>query len=810
MPKNTLLSLTLAALPKSFKENRLRQSVSQELWDADEYVALFQALSQCQDIDWQGYASQYPAAHANPVGHFLDDGVFEGHRLTLKEHSRQDSATGERQPRISLIILANNDLFLESTIRNVMAQPLEEKEIIVVGFDPQQDALLSEILEINPELKIIPAACPLTPHMARKSGVNAATGDYLMFIDSGDRLAVNACPIALDYAGSCYDMVCFDAYFNFAEHVPAGQMSEREAKENRGNKEEFGAGVILRAIFDDALVPVRIWGKIYRTALCKAAFVEMANDVVGLHTQLYETFVLASFSAEILQIKEKLYVRQEGFVDLRAKEIAAVDTGPGKVWNELETFMAQRGYAVHRDKLFWEFVRDYAEYWLKEANRENCFSLFDYMAGQFGIVNILEYFIRNYAGKWQAVAEKFQYYGQTQPGLEQVHSVGMLYSYMNDGGAERVCWELAPLLIAAGYKVTVFLECSSKNDVRFKPPVEVVYLGGSRNNFVISCLRGLDLMLKQRKIDVMLCHACYDENMLWQTMLLKYARVPVILFTHSSFFRRLMHPGDPYDLRTHAAIMRCGDKAAVLSRYEELYYRICGVDAQYIANPVRLPQKNWQCPDFAGRKNRLIAFGRLGEANKNINDCLYILSEVAKAIPLIQMTFVGSFADSKAKQNFWQLAKKLQILDRIQVTGWIEDPTSFIDQAAILVSTAWHETFPLTISESQGRGIPVVMYDLPIAPAEDNEAIIRVAHGDIKGAVAEIVLLLGDEARWRTLSQTARAKMRQFDSQCYRERMQDLLRTFARQSPLTAYRQKDYETVMRTLGFYSGDIPPWV
>lgn len=811
-----IFAILRGKLPANFNMDALRSAGNPELWRSDPRSALSHALANCKIIAWDKYLEKYPdvaASEQNPIFHFLNDGIFEGRELPVVQKV-PENVTG---PKVSIIIPNyNNGPYLEKSIGSLIVQTLSDIEIVVVD-DASSDesvAIIKNIARRDARIKLIELPSNQSQHMARKAGVTAANGRYIMFLDPDDFFFSIACEIAYNYARSGYDMVCFNTAVQFPLHTSQKERESFLKFLNRGAARSFTASEILPAIYDLRIMNELLWNKIYEASICKAAFAELEDGYLPRGQDNYEALAIQIKARNALKVDEQLYCHTRGTgISTPNKSILSqkrfMTTGDSYV--RVERLLKKSGETRYIPWFKTAFLEQSTHAWLEFVDPALCSEYFNAMARQYGIVPLINYLSTHYRHDLVKIGAKFQHYVPRRVN-KPIMSLGILYGQLTNGGAERIVWELADMLAQKGHDITVFLEGSHQNDLRLKPPVKVKYLasGDAEHEPGEYSLPALWNILRREPVDVMLCHACYDSNLFWQNMLLKYMGIYTVLFPHSAFFRRLLHPGQRYSLQDHAALARCADRLAVLSRHEELYYSSVGASAKYIPNPVRLPDDGWQPNlEFEKRGHNILVFSRLGDPTKNVNECLDILAHVKHSLQDIKMTFVGSFTDKSAESKFYEKARRLGVFTNIRVTGWLEDATSYIDTAAVLLSTAWHETFPLSIAEAQSRGLPVVMYDLPIALAENNPSIRRVKHGDFQAAAAVIIELLLDESQWRKIAAFAWQNVRKYSSSAYIENIEKLLSNLGHPQELESYPIADYKIVIKTLGHYGGELPPW-
>ena len=103
---------------------------------------------------------------------------------------------------ISIIIpYYNNSKDIKRTLQSVFAQTFQEFEIIIVNDDsPDWQEGLPIINSFNdPRLEIISHQINKNGSAARNTGIKAAKGDYIAFLDADDEWLVNHLRESLDF-----------------------------------------------------------------------------------------------------------------------------------------------------------------------------------------------------------------------------------------------------------------------------------------------------------------------------------------------------------------------------------------------------------------------------------------------------------------------------------------------------------------------------------------------------------------------------------------------------------------------------------
>lgn len=92
------------------------------------------------------------------------------------------------------------------------------------------------------------------------------------------------------------------------------------------------------------------------------------------------------------------------------------------------------------------------------------------------------------------------------------------------------------------------------------------------------------------------------------------------------------------------------------------------------------------------------------------------IKQVDHAIKAFAMsnTIIGKMAivgDGSERKQLKLLAKKLNIADRVDFLGWVDEPHQLILQSKCLVMCSLYEGSPVTLAEAISIGIPIISYD---------------------------------------------------------------------------------------------------
>jgi glycosyltransferase involved in cell wall biosynthesis len=208
-------------------------------------------------------------------------------------------------PKISVVIaIYKGGERLRHTLDGLLAQTLDDIEIICID-DASPDnslAILQEYEAKDRRVRVVSFEANRGTVCARKAGVEAATGDYLMFMDQDDSLKSHACSEL--YEKICEKDVDILHFCSQVVAVPPTTEAQRRWQEDFMKPFDgflFGRDVFF-ACFDTHpkrpwnLYTWNLWNKIYRTAVCKYAMRECAEDYVVNGDDIYVYMLIAYYA----------------------------------------------------------------------------------------------------------------------------------------------------------------------------------------------------------------------------------------------------------------------------------------------------------------------------------------------------------------------------------------------------------------------------------------------------------------------------------------------------------------------------------
>jgi lipopolysaccharide biosynthesis glycosyltransferase len=170
-------------------------------------------------------------------------------------------------------------------------------------------------------------------HLARKTGVEHASGDYAFFLDGDDAIAPDFCKeLASEIAGHPADILHFGLDVVGSNGILESECQAFEAFNNAPTDDAAGED-ILRNIFDPERgqqVDWRVTQRLMRTELLKSAFGAMTGERLERAEDGYECFVISALASSYRSFKQcRGYIYHYGRGVTGTNEISSEPPTPG-------------------------------------------------------------------------------------------------------------------------------------------------------------------------------------------------------------------------------------------------------------------------------------------------------------------------------------------------------------------------------------------------------------------------------------------------------------------------------------------------
>ncbi|ACZ31597.1 glycosyl transferase family 2 [Xylanimonas cellulosilytica DSM 15894] len=681
-------------------------------------------------------------------------------------------------PFVSVVVpVFNDEDHIREALESCLAQSDPDLEIIVVD-DHSTDmtaAIVDDLADQDERVSRISHGENKTAFQARRTGVLAARGQYLMFLDGDDTLAHNAVEVLRNRVSARPDMVHFGC-----------TITGRDGREHPGFAAKLlppapslKGGSILRELFLEAKTfEGQVWNKAYRAAYALPLFEALSPDArVPRANDLPVALMLAACAQTYIGIKDRLYNYRFGSGNATDGLIST---------DRFKTLVNFRPAfdVLQRQIGSWPIPPNATDEIITRL-RSQCIERSVRHLSQVASPNGRE--LETLLTEWPAapiLAALYQTFGKREADFLQfvgdplkcankptrdAEVVALYLDQKGIGGMQRVASLQAGLLARAGYRV-VLLAKMKREEFPYPVPegvpfVELTPRETSRTEEFLDLYGGIELAVKEYGVDTILLHANYRAELLYLILGLELLPLRSILTIHNFSLRSVFDRSPRFG--TLRAAARHSDCLAVLSETDEVFWRLSGVETvRYVPNPVEFTLAHGSLDDRSANEAEVGAndaasepcdvlwFGRIQERTKRVSEVVRIFALVAQERPGSKLHIVGPVprTDRVSFRRLQELTRALGIEDAVTFLPPATDVDALIRSSSVVLMTSIIEGFPMGLFEPLLAERPVVMYDLPyLEVPKDNPGIFRVPWGDREKAASVILDLLEDDVR-RTAS----------------------------------------------------------
>ena len=219
--------------------------------------------------------------------------------------------------RFTVIVpIFNRIQYIPETLESVIKQTYKDIEILCIDDCSTDDSavLLREYSQKDSRIKILTHKENKGPHVARKTGVLNASGDYMLFLDCDDVLA--PCAVEVIYNALCKNSVEVLEYGYHSIH----------ANENTVPDSAITADKLFSSLVYDRYPRAgTVWNKAYKMELLKNAFGKMTDFYAVMGEDFYESVVIAYYTKSYASIHDILvYYNDESGISNIGKNLASI------------------------------------------------------------------------------------------------------------------------------------------------------------------------------------------------------------------------------------------------------------------------------------------------------------------------------------------------------------------------------------------------------------------------------------------------------------------------------------------------------
>ena len=678
----------------------------------------------------------------------------------------------KKVPVISIIVPIHNvKKYLSSCLESLVMQTFTDIEIICVddySTDGGSD-IIAKYAAQDSRIEAIYLEKNMGTSFARKVGVKAAKGKYIMFCDADDRLALNACEIVFHEMTECsVDILHFGT-----TPIYCGNYSLQEKQELEKVLKPYlklFSGDLCKACFKEQRWNYTLWNKAYNADICKKAFSRICDKFIIVSEDLYAFFLISLYSTTYKGVKDKLYYYNFGigitpsksayFDELQFKNQCTRLTALEELNNFAKENNLENSYKNILASIRNTTVRELIWQWRFKLSVSYAKNGYNYLIERLGASCVISEFAKQFWNDSEGILDRLASPRRKVIGGKKAKNIGVYYHRLRNGGVEKVLSELLFIWKRLGYNIILFTdEAETDDDYPIPDNVQRIVLPNFRNSHCEKYkkrARAWEHVIKEFNIDTILYHSCTCFLLLWDSLLIKGLDCNLVIETHSMFCGSMWY--DPLFSSLLPQIYYLADRVVALSNIDLTFWNnYC--PAYYIPNPI----KTIAIEDMSKLDSlNVLWVGRLAEEKKPYA-MLDAFSIVYTCIPQANLTMVGDGDGPEWLTGLREYARKLGIENAVQFTGYELDTEPYYRNASVFVMTSISESFSMVLAESIGHGLPVVMFELPnLELTQGNTGIISVHQGDIGALANEIIILLQNENLRKELGIKARSHLNKF------------------------------------------------
>ena len=709
--------------------------------------------------------------------------------------------------KISIIVpVYNQEKYIENCIKSLQMQTMKDLEFIFVDDASEDESanMISSYASEDDRIVLVKQDRNIGTSQARKCGVLASSGKYIMFLDSDDTLEEDTCEIIWDEMQlEPVDILQFGTRVNYEKKVEKYEREELD-KILKPNQETYDGGLIEHC-FKNHKWGYTLWNKAYNAEICKKAFTAISDDYILVSEDLYAFFVISHYSNSYRGIAKKLYkynygcgITNNSYTNFERFEKYCTRM---KVPAALEDFAVEMNKEEQYHKVIKQirkdFIHEVVYCWRYYLAIEDARRGYDLLVKILGVKTVVSALAEKYWNDSPQLLERIaRRYAKKEKG-KSVKRIGVYYHRIRNGGVERVISLLIPMWLENGYEIVLITdEEPHKDDYDIPKCVarEIIY------NFIDSeaakykkRARAWENIVEKHQLDTIIYSSCNCFTIMWDVCMMKGLGCNVIVETHSMFSGTLWY--SPIFASFLPQIYRLVDRVVALSTIDVTFWKnYC--PAYYIPNPLTGSVSH----ELAELDSKNILWvGRLSP-EKRPEAILDAFEIVHRSIPESTLTIVGEGDNEDEMDKLIDRAYKLGIQDAVEFVGFQRNVEQFYKKAAVFTITSLCESFSMVLAESKSYGVPTVMYELPnLEMTRNSGGIIAVPQEDVFSLAFGIIKVLNDEELRNNMGRQAHESIKQVSSINIAKKWKEVFESFGQEIECEDYMDKDQSLMMELL-----------
>ncbi len=669
-----------------------------------------------------------------------------------------------------LMINYNNDSTLERAIQSVLTQDYPDIELICVD-DASTDSSRKIIKKFEKNDRFTAVYHEKNSGMTcgRLSGIERASGDYVLFLDSDDMLLPNCCStLAEILQRKKYDMVLFGTE---VEYTVVKSEAEKASMETylKPLCGELDGEAYRHAFYIDRSFWHTIGNKCYSMELVRKTAAEMHRDYINLAEDFYFNFISGQFVNSYFGTSKKLLLYFVGSgvsttskhtLSKLIKSINSCFIVIRRCREFIQNHILGEPYSKYLDLHEQELILGFFERSksIHSTEREDVIKL---MLEKFGAEKFILTLAECYRYSYDKILSYVDIAKLFPHTCRPAKTVALYYYRLYNGGVENVISKMSMILTEAGYRVIVITdEEANPMDYPLAEGVKRICLGrdGYEPGTYALRFRKLRDCILDNDIDVFINNAWVSDLAELDLCTVKSTGCAYVVYCHVVHIAGLIDGWKGIICRQ--AAYRYADGIVTLSAADRIFWLRVNRCVFEVINP--LPDLNLECTEDVCRKHKheLLWVGRVDDKRKNPADALEILYLVLQRVHDVSLRICGHM-DKGTKTALLGQIEELGIGEHVILDGYKSEAelSKIYSNAGLLLHTADSEGFCMAIAEAMSFGLPVVCYELPyMTMTKRSDAVINVSWHDTRAAADAVVDMLQSEDKWLKMSEAAIAE----------------------------------------------------
>lgn len=679
-------------------------------------------------------------------------------------------------PRVSIVIPVFNDAdTVASALESCLNQTMSEIEIICVD-DASTDGT-AEVIErfeaLDPRVRLIRQGRNLSAFQARRAGILAATGEYVLFLDGDDELLPEAAKRSYSAAQQQgADLVGFGVEVVNPDGAVLGGYQKRLSPKHPVLTDRK----VLTGLFPiDQPAQGQLWRYLFRTDLLRESYGLLPEDLVLPRVNdLPLLYLTAALAARYVSIPDRLYHYRYGSgasgqtvdtlekAEFYADAIRSIDS-IGPAVRSIARRSSDPSWIVDNyESVRLSIIGYVCAYLLEHTTEDLEAEALDHVHTRASGTDIIIAAVKFYPGSLSSLKRLSQ---PVERDGKPVRSVVLTTRTLTTGGVSGVLLAQATFLVRAGYRVTIVARRYGSDPAAVPQGVSFVEMVGTG---LAERLEEWASICRSHDVDMVVDHQIlYSRDWPEYALTARALGVATVGWMHSFAGRPIYDRNGLHSLLTENAPLL--ETVVTLSPLDVAFWKLRGVaHAVHVPNPpspmmldaigISEPKPK---PDD---RIELVWWGRLDERTKQVSHLIEVAEHLRKLAIDFRLTIIGPDTADWTAARVNAVARKRRLEDHVRAIGERHGRQLIeaIDNADAFVSTSIIEGYQLTIAEAQARALPVFMYELPwLTLVQGNEGVVAVPQGDASALARQIVAVHESPERYAALSQASIVAARQ-------------------------------------------------